>query len=257
LGYQYVNPATPYLYVLDADMVMEAGFLEKALAVLESDPELAGVGGKLLDSRVLNSYDRRRAHDAGRFSRSSIVDALGGGGLYRSKAISEVKYLAHRWLPAYEEFELAARLRASNWKLLRLADAAVTHEGHEESDLSMLKRLWKNGRAKSGGMLLRSALFKPWIFSTLRKQAYIFIAPVFYLIVFFLAFYFLDSFLLSIASTAFSSIFLLLFMVYRKKDFQSAVYAFVTWHFFFISSLVGFFSEIRNPAEEISSRVLR
>lgn len=166
LGYQFANGA--YIYVLDGDMELQTGFIAKALAILEAEPYLAGVGGKLVDTHVRTSADARRAQTIGSVSKRIEVDHLGGGGLYRREAIESVGYLAHRWLPACEEAELGFRLHAAGWRLVRLPDVAVTHTGHEESSWEMLGRLWRNGRAHAGGMFLRSAFGKAWWWHTVR-----------------------------------------------------------------------------------------
>lgn len=249
LGYQYVDPATPFLYVLDADMILEAGFIKKALSVLESDTGLAGVCGRLVDSRVLNTHDRRRLEAADRQDDDEFVDEMGGGGLYRSLAIQQVGYLAHRWLAAYEEFELGARLRNAGWRMKRLKDVAVVHEGHQESDLMTFVRLWRNGRAMAGGELIRSALNKPWFGRVIKKMAYIFVAPICYL-----SFAFpLDDLLEKLVSLFFAAILLFVFMLVRKRDLSSAAYSFVAWHFYGLSSVFGFFKKIRNPEEVVES----
>lgn len=170
LGYQFSQ--APYLYVLDADMVLQSGFLAEALSRLEADSGLAGVGGKLLDTRLATAYDARRAATAARLLAPLDVAELGGGGLYRRRAIESVGYLSHKGLAAYEEAELGMRLRAAGWRLLRLPQVAVSHEGHSETNWRMLKRLWRNGRAQAGGALLRSAWGQAWFPAAVSKQAH-------------------------------------------------------------------------------------
>jgi GT2 family glycosyltransferase len=256
LGYQYVNPATPYLYVLDADMVMEAGFLEKALAVLESDPELAGVCGRLVDSRILNSHDRRRLETANKQQTDLYVDEMGGGGLYRAIAIQNVGYLAHRWLPAYEEFELGARLRSAGWKMKRVRDVSVVHEGHPETDLMTFLRLWNNGRAKAGGRLIRSSLGKAWLGRVLKKQAYIFIAPAFYFVSLVFSVAMFSSILACLPSLLLAALFLFVLLLVRKRSLSSALYSFVAWHFYGVASFIGFLAVVGDPLDRIDSQVI-
>ncbi|UDF35090.1 UNVERIFIED_ORG: glycosyltransferase family 2 protein [Shinella sp. XGS7] len=171
LGYQEAHG--DFIYVLDADMQLDPGFLPLALKALEDDPGLAGVGGRLVDQALHTQAAVRRAHVARAQQIDIDVPQLGGGGLYRRKAIEQVGYLANRWLSAYEEADLGARLRAAGWRLRRLRAVAVSHEGHHESDGAMLRRLWRNGRAQAGGVFLRSAWGKPWWGLAARNQHHV------------------------------------------------------------------------------------
>lgn len=162
-----------HVYVLDADMQLQVGFLQTAIAYLQQHPEVAGVAGKLVDTRQLNAADMQRARQALGLTQPVTVPELGGGGLYRRSAIEAVGYLAHPALQAYEEAELGCRLRAKGFKLVRLATVAVLHEGHAESNREMVARLWRNGRLKAAGVLLRTSLSRPWFPLVLRKLAHI------------------------------------------------------------------------------------
>lgn len=166
-----------HVYVLDADMLLQPGFLPVALAYLAAHPQVAAVGGNLVDSRLHTVADHQRARQAAALVAAVAVDELGGGGLYRGAAVAQVGYLAHRALQAYEEAELGVRLRALGWALVRLPQTAVLHEGHAETDRQMLARLWANRRAFSAATFLRSALGKPWFGLVLRKLAHILIVP--------------------------------------------------------------------------------
>ncbi|MDN3545614.1 glycosyltransferase family A protein [Kinneretia asaccharophila] len=173
LGYQVANGE--FIYVLDADMQLNAGFLAIAMKALEEDKGLAGVAGRLIDQAVRTQSDARRARLAAEQQSDIEVHELGGGGLYRRLAIEQVGYLANRWLKAYEEADLGARLRAAGWRLKRLHAVAVQHQGHAETNAAMLIRLWRNGRAKAGGAFLRAAWGRPWWDLAVRKQWYVFV----------------------------------------------------------------------------------
>lgn len=166
------------IYVLDADMLLERDFPRLALQYLAAHEDVAGVGGKLVDTRLNTLADEFRARRASSLQALREVDDLGGGGLYRRRAVEQAGYLAHRSLLAYEEAELAVRLRALGWRLVRLPQIAVRHEGHAESNCQMMRRLWRNGRASSPALFLRSAFGRPWFGLTLRKLAHIVAVPV-------------------------------------------------------------------------------
>jgi len=155
---------------MDGDMALESGFLGQALAFLAQHPEIAGVGGRVTEQNQDSlEYRERQAREAGEPHRvPGPVDRLDGGALYRRLAIQEVGYLSDRNLHSYEEFDLAARLRSRGWKLWRLPDVSVRHEGHRAAALRLLWRRWVSGYAWGTGELLRAALGRPWLRLVLR-----------------------------------------------------------------------------------------
>ena len=118
LGYQHSRG--DYVYILDGDMQMVRGFLPQALIFLAQHPEAAGVGGRLVELNEESLEYRERAARNSVHLSPGEVDRLDGGGLYRRRAIEEAGYLSDRNLHAYEEFDLAVRLRALGWKLWRI-----------------------------------------------------------------------------------------------------------------------------------------
>lgn len=252
LGFQYVK--APFLYVLDADMVLQKGFLRHALQALEDDPTLAGVGGRLQDKTVITEYDRHRKRMADKIFADVDVDELGGGGLYRTSAINSVGYLAHAGLPAFEEAELGLRLRSHGWRLRRLSRVSVVHSGHKESDFQMLQRLWRNGRAQATGKLIKASWGKAWFFGAVRKQRHLMIVPFFYIApAFFLLFFSSLSAVLVFVSLL---LFFALYFSIRDRSLRSGVVKLIVYHFFFVSCLVGLFKRVPNPGWRIDSFVL-
>lgn len=256
LGYQFSDGA--YIYVLDGDMELQIGFIAKALAILEAEPDLAGVGGKLVDTHIRTSADARRAQTVGNLSQRTEVDHLGGGGLYRREAIESIGYLSNRWLPAFEEAELGFRLCAAGWRLVRLPDVAVLHTGHEESSWGMLRRLWRNRRAHAGGMLLRSAFGKAWWWHTVRYQWALVLTPAIHLAI------------LGIAISLNSSLFnmlgewlalefgvwmcLWLALSIKKRSISLAGFSLVNWHIFTFAALLGSSRALADPELPIPAR---
>ncbi|MFD0667102.1 glycosyltransferase family 2 protein [Ramlibacter sp. MAHUQ-53] len=164
LGLQHARGE--YVYLMDGDMRLAPGFLEQALAFLAQHPEVAGVGGRVVERNQQNLEYRERtrrmqAQEAHR--QPGAVDRLDGGALYRRRAIREVGYLSDRNLHSYEELDLAARLRVRGWKLWRLPVDAVSHEGHRTPALRLLWRRWTTGYACGSGEVLRAALGRPWL----------------------------------------------------------------------------------------------
>lgn len=245
MGYQFARGR--YLYVLDADMALQRGFIALALARLQADAGLAGVGGKVIDSQVLTASDQRRRVAAERLTADVEVKELGGGGLYRREAVEQTGYLGHQGLYAFEEAELGARLRSGGWRLLRLAAPAVMHEGHAESDVTMLRRLWRNGRARAGGAVLRSAWGRPWLVQLARKQAHLLAMPLAHVLALLAA--------LGLARQAderllvWGAVWLVvaLLLALRKRSLPRGLWTLVESHFFAVAAMLGLLARPRSP----------
>lgn len=158
-----------YLYILDGDMTFEPGFVEAAIAALEQDSGLAGVGGQVREMNLdneefVNRAQRRLAH-----FEPGPVDRLDMGGLYRRSALAQVGYFTNQNLHAYEEFELAARLASAGWRLCRLDHPGICHYGHTETSYRLLAKRWTSRYAWGCGELLRQSLGKPHLSFVLTR----------------------------------------------------------------------------------------
>lgn len=164
-----------YFYMLDGDMVLEPHFIAQAVAYLEDNPHIAGVGGIVNEQNAANEefQIRRNSVKLARNWFPGIVDRLDCGGLYRMDAIRDVGYFADRNLHAFEEFELAARLRAKGWSLARIPHLAVDHYGHTTGGYRLLMRRIGSGYSGAPGEVLRGALFRPHMLYVLRDLNHI------------------------------------------------------------------------------------
>ena len=158
LGYQWARGE--FIYLLDGDMELVDGFLEQSLSFLLSHPDIAGVGGRVREMNLRNpEYHARQNQwlqvNAGPSSR------LDCGGLYRRSSIEAVGYFSDRNLHSYEEFDLAARLRALGWGLWRLPVDAISHYGHESPPYQLLLRRWRSRYLWGLGELLRASARGP------------------------------------------------------------------------------------------------
>lgn len=259
LGYQFARGK--YIYVLDADMTLEPGFLRSAIDYLDAHPDVAAVGGRLVDLQLNNSADKQRSARYAALRQELGVASLGGGGLYRRSAIDAVGYLAHRWLPACEEAELGVRLRCAGWRLIRLPQTALIHCGHDETSSQMLRRLWRNRRMQAYGIFLRSAIGKPWLAEAVKGCWFVFVAPAL----------FFGSLALAILATGRGFDFFSVWgwaqiafwcvtfsaLLWRKKNWTDASLAFVSWHLFALATVRGFVRQPRDPFLPIPARLLK
>jgi len=126
VGFNYlVNnfPAIQYVQFIDGDCELVEGWIESALARLESDSDIAVVCGRR----------RERFPDASLYNRLADIEwntpigevtACGGDILARAKAIREVEGY-NQLLICGEEPEMCIRLRQKGWKIWRI-DAEMT-----------------------------------------------------------------------------------------------------------------------------------
>lgn len=148
-------PTVRYVQFVDGDCEVVAGWLSRAQAFLEAQPEVAVVCG------------RRRE----RFPQRSIYNlmcdlewdtpvgeakACGGDALMRADAFAAVSGFRPD-LIAGEEPELCVRLRARGWKVWRLADEMTLHDAAMTRFGQWWRRTLRGGYAFAEGAFLHGA----------------------------------------------------------------------------------------------------
>lgn len=257
VGYQH--SLGEFVYIMDGDMQLIEGFLEQAVAILRTRPELAGVGGRLVELNTASLEYVMREARAARQPVAVIVDRLDCGGLYRREAIESAGYFSDRNLHSYEEYDLATRLRAAGWKLMRVPEGAITHFGHDAPPYELLVRRFKTGYVCGPGELVRAAVGQPRFIDVLRglKELRLYIAVLLWWAVLASALFWP---LAPPARIALAALVLALpfgVMAWRKKSFVQARYAVVSWCFHTAGMLIGLFRPQRPPRERIATRILR
>jgi glycosyltransferase involved in cell wall biosynthesis len=161
LGYLYSEGE--YLLLMDGDMELEKGFIDRAIEFLMAHPEYAGVAGTVVMDDAANYEFKSRKQRLHKIYPLGDCDHLGGGGLYRRSAIEKIGYLTNRNLHAYEEAELGMRLLDAGYKLHRLDTPYFSHTSHTLPTFKLLKYRWRSGYHQAPGELLRSAWNKPYL----------------------------------------------------------------------------------------------
>ena len=255
LGYQH--SLGEYVYILDGDMELKGDFLGKAVAILDSEPDVAGVGGYIHETRVDNLEVKARVKRHGRARAKNMLDVecLNGGGLYRRAAIAAAGYLSDRNLYAFEEYDLGARLRIKGWRLVLLKDKAVDHFSYEMSTWPLLWHRLRSGRFLSSGQLLRAAVEGRYAGQVLRevRTVPIDLGVWLYWACLFVASYELGARIiipLGIVAP-------LLLMTVRTGSFKLALFSMLTWHISAIGFVLGFFKPRRQPTAPVESTVIQ
>ncbi|MEJ6002094.1 glycosyltransferase family 2 protein [Paucibacter soli] len=248
----YAAARGEWVYLMDGDMALAPGFLPAALACLQADPGLAGVGGGVIDERVANGFDLIRVRN-----RSGSVAGeqpwLEGGGLYRRAAIDSAGgYAADVNLKGYEEAELGMRLGAAGWRLRRLAREAVRHVGHDADTFTLLRRHWASGRAFSAGVMLRQALGKPWLARTVYLHRHPLALGLWWLALPLLAWFGALGFALWLAA----GLVVALLLVLVKHSLHHAGVSLLSWHYALAAIVRGWFEPRRDPQLALPAREL-
>jgi glycosyltransferase involved in cell wall biosynthesis len=257
LGYQH--SFGQFIYILDGDMKLVDGFVEEAIAILEAQPNVAGVGGRVVELNTDSLEYIAREAKANANRKIGIVDRLDGGGLYRRTAIESAGYFSDRNLHSYEEYDLATRLRTLDWKLIRIDSVAATHFGHDAPPYDLLMRRWRSRYVCGLGELIRAAVGQPRFLMLLKgiSELRLYLAVLLWWVL--LVAILLSSITPMLKIAAFLSVMLapLLLMIWRKKSLVKASYAVVSWCFQTAGLVRGVVANRRPPCERIASKILR
>ncbi len=148
VGFFYAR-ARNVLFV-DGDCCIEPGWLERGLAALESSPSVGVVYGSRREvfENALEA-DVLAAPNAQEYG-------LGGNGLYKSD-VMELAGGFNPYLPAEEEAELLARIKAQGFEDLAIPDIMFAHHRPTESTLRGYFSRVRRGLARGLGQTLRLA----------------------------------------------------------------------------------------------------
>lgn len=252
LGYQYCSG--DFIYLIDGDMELYRDFIPVALKHLLSNAKLAGIGGIVRDMHLDNHEFVSRAARAKQDLKPGLVDRLDGGGLYRRAAIESVGYLSDRNLHAFEEFELATRLRAEGWELLRIDQPAVDHYGYQIGAYELLWRRLTGGYALGAGEIARAALGHARFFEIIRKVRTLWISL---LVVGWIV---LLCATLVLGNPDISAALLLApvaIMSFRRRSLRLGAYAVAAWIIFTIGTFKGLARRRVDPQSWIPSCVVK
>ena len=250
LAWQGAEGAT-FFALMDGDMTLAPGFVASAIARMEADPRLAGVGGHVIERALLNQEFRIRAAEMARepHRRPGPVDRLDGGGVYRAAAVAETGYFADRNLQSFEEYDLAVRLRQRGWRLERIDLPGAYHTGHGGGGYRLLWRRLRGGRFDGTGQVLRAAIAggrAPVVMRELRPLAWSAVVWAWWLAL---------AAALALAPMALPALFALPFalLALRRGAPSLALYSMATWNAMALGTLRGLLRGRTPPARPIPS----
>jgi len=253
LGYQLA--CGEFVYILDGDMEMLPGFLDRAVAYMDAHPEAGGVGGLVIEKNTESLEYKARMERASGHMQPGPVDRLDMGGLYRRSAIQQVGYFSNRNLHAYEEYDLGVRLRSAGWQLVRIDCNSVNHYGHDAPALQLLLRRWKSGYICGLGEVIRAAVGKPHFLMVLRevRELRIYVLALGWLLTMPLVALSPMSPLLKLPIFLGVLATLPIAMSLKKRSLTKGVFSVVSWCFNAGGLVRGLWGKQGNPIEKIKS----
>lgn len=161
----------------DADVEVEAAWVEAAVAAATRSPMLAGIGGRLEEWIVDGGRERPGMPDMYRVGeRERAVGYLATLAFYRRDALIAAGGYEAR-LNSEEDFELGMRLTRIGLELRSLGMRAARHWSGPRPSLSELARRWSAGLCFGTGQALRLYAGRPG-FGTLLKRQTLYLATL-------------------------------------------------------------------------------
>lgn len=253
LGFQ--ESSGEFVYILDGDMEMLDGFLEQAVAYMDTHPDVGGVGGLVVEKNTDSMEYKARMERASGHMQPGPVDRLDMGGLYRRTAIEQVGYFSNRNLHAYEEYDLGVRMRSKGWRLVRLAANSVNHYGHDAPAYQLLLRRWKTGYICGLGEVIRAAAGKPHfsvVLGEVRELRIYVMTLLWWLVLIGIALSPLPT-MTKLASLACVLASLPIAMSLKKRSLAKGLFSVVSWCFNAGGLVRGTFSKQQSPEKTIES----
>lgn len=221
----------PYLGFVDGDAVIEPSFVVAALARLDAEPALGGVGGRIHERQWEGGRLVREIPDAYRSGSGGPVELLATAWIARRAAFEAVGGFDPR-LPAEEDIELCIRLADAGHPVIALDARAAYHDAPPRPSLAEFRRRWENGLYAGQGLLLRYSWGTPRFPRHFARQGLYFATLAFTALGAFLAFAsalgvrrapgaFRDWLVLAVA--------MVLIMAWRKRSLALGGLAVLTW----------------------------
>ena len=171
VNYALAATSEPYALLLNADVEMEPGYVDRLAAALDASPRVAGATGTLvlpnglIDSTGITLTTARVAFDRGRGAPPSDAPGAddpfgvsGAAALIRRDALVQVGGLWEELFMYWEDTEVAWRLRRAGWRFAHVPEARAVHaRGSDAADPTFVEA------ADFGGRLAAIARNEGWL----------------------------------------------------------------------------------------------
>jgi glycosyltransferase involved in cell wall biosynthesis len=170
VGYKYTSG--DLVLFLDGDMELCKGWLEKALTIIESRPNVAIVAGPWIDLPIETHHsDEVKYKQCSLKEPDTEVTWVGGAAMYRRSVMEQVGTF-NPWLYSDGEPELCVRVRHAGYKIIRVGHPIAYHYSDPSEAISTAVRRRRRNLYLGMGQSLRyhfgTELFWPY----LRERGY-------------------------------------------------------------------------------------
>lgn len=171
-GFQLVRglaPEVEFVQFVDGDCILTPGWTDMAVAHLTQHPHIAIVAGRLREEdRERNAY--HRLADMEWDVTAGDVESTGGIAMVRARAFEEAGGFDAS-VSAGEELELALRIRARGFRILRLPEDMAYHNADIERFSEWWQRAIRSGHGYAEGLYLQARYHQPLHVKTVASIA--------------------------------------------------------------------------------------
>jgi len=171
VGYKHTSGGL--VLFLDGDMELCNGWLEKAVAVMESAPGVAVVTGQVIDVPETTRASNRMTVEPSAFEDLVMeVRHCGGAAMYRRSVLEQVGTF-NPYLRSEEEPELCLRIRHAGYRVVRLEYPIAYHYSSPRGALRTLLGRCRRNLYLGHGQIIRHHLGSELLRLYLRERGYV------------------------------------------------------------------------------------
>ncbi|MCL4488735.1 MAG: glycosyltransferase [Chloroflexi bacterium] len=161
-----------YVLFLDGDMALCPGWLERALAVMRDQPDVAAITGHWYDyPRADGTAGSPNPAQLKLADRDTDVSRVGGAAMYRRSVLEQVGTF-NPYFYSDGEPELCVRIRHAGYRILRLGSPIAFHYSDPVEAISTLIARWKRNLWLGMGQSMRYHLGTPLFIPYVRERGY-------------------------------------------------------------------------------------
>lgn len=154
-----LNTQGKYIFIVDADIELIAGFLEQAVHFMDRNPGVGAVAG--LGRQVYWEDGQKVGHAENIYKRDpekiAAVEYLGAAALFRRTALEEAGHF-NPYLYSQEELELGQRMSTAGWELVSLPLPMAIHHTYPPKGMVLFRKQLQANRFTGVGQILRLSL---------------------------------------------------------------------------------------------------
>jgi glycosyltransferase involved in cell wall biosynthesis len=170
VGYQ--KTSGDLILFLDGDMELCKGWVDRAIAVFQSGPDIAAVTGQLINlptsTGLLDAPSSEPSHYG-----NSVTEVSHGGGaaMYRRSVLKQVGTF-NPYIYSDEEPELCLRIRYAGYSILSLEHPIAYHYSDPSDNISTLVARWRRNLYLGSGQAIRYHFETHLLWPYIKERGY-------------------------------------------------------------------------------------